>query len=62
VKFYILQSFIIMYFKLLVSYLCFIVSTLTSLNQTWLGYSLGGTFSKIYLTALPCIQDGIQYY
>ena len=33
----------------------------TKLNQTWQGWSLGGSLSKLCLTDLPSIQDGCCY-
>ena len=33
----------------------------TKLNQTWQGWSLGGSLSKLCPTALPSIQDGCCY-
>ena len=34
----------------------------TKLNQTWQGWSLGGSLSKLCLTASPFIQDGCSYW
>jgi hypothetical protein len=33
----------------------------TKLNQTWQGWSLGGSLSKLCPTALPSIQHGCCY-
>ena len=33
----------------------------TKLNQTWQGWSLGGSLSNLCPTALPSIQDGCCY-
>jgi hypothetical protein len=33
----------------------------TELNQTWEGWSLGGSLSKLCLTDLPSFQDGCCY-
>jgi hypothetical protein len=33
----------------------------TKLNQTWQGWSLGGSLSKLCPTAPPSIQDGCHY-
>jgi hypothetical protein len=30
-------------------------------SQIWFGWSMGGSLSRLYLTALPSIQDGCCY-